>query len=228
MQGRLKIIGSVLKKKIFFKRGRGWWGNWLEKSLSDTACSCSVTSVTDSLRPCGLLPTRLLCPWDYPGKILEWLPCPSPGSSWPRDQTLCLTESPALQVDSLPLSNQGSPITLMTANNFLSLTSTCCCQPLLTVLPIYFWDLPKHILPFLGEVSFELLLFWSRFLYSVFKPPKRTSKGYLPTRNAKGFPPLLPGVLKSLISGHCLQCWILFFLTCNFSPIPNDCDVIQR
>ena len=24
--------------------------------------------VSDSLRPCGLLPTRLLCPWDSPGK----------------------------------------------------------------------------------------------------------------------------------------------------------------
>ena len=62
---------------------------------------------------------------------------------------------------------------------------------LLTVSPIYFWDLPKHILPFLGEVSFELLLFWSRFLHSAFKPPKRTSKGYLPTGNAKDFPPML-------------------------------------
>ena len=29
----------------------------------------SVTSVvSDSLQPCGLQPTRLLCPWDSPGK----------------------------------------------------------------------------------------------------------------------------------------------------------------
>jgi len=24
--------------------------------------------MSDSLRPCGLKPARLLCPWDYPGK----------------------------------------------------------------------------------------------------------------------------------------------------------------
>ena len=36
---------------------------------SATAKSCWVTSVlSDSLSPDGLLPTRLLCPWDFPGK----------------------------------------------------------------------------------------------------------------------------------------------------------------
>ena len=29
-------------------------------------CECSVMS--DSLQPHGLQPTRLLCPWDFPGK----------------------------------------------------------------------------------------------------------------------------------------------------------------
>ena len=29
-------------------------------------CACSVMS--NSLRPHGLEPTRLLCPWDFPGK----------------------------------------------------------------------------------------------------------------------------------------------------------------
>ena len=32
--------------------------------------SCSV--VSDSSRPHGLQPTRLLHPWDFPGKVLEW------------------------------------------------------------------------------------------------------------------------------------------------------------
>ena len=31
-------------------------------------CEWSCSVVSDSLRPCGLLPTRLLCPWDSPGK----------------------------------------------------------------------------------------------------------------------------------------------------------------
>ena len=43
----------------------------------------------DSWRPHGLQPTRLLCPWDFPGKdTLEWVSIPfSKGSSQPRDQT---------------------------------------------------------------------------------------------------------------------------------------------
>ena len=44
--------------------------------------------VSDSLRPRGLQPAKLLCPWDFPGKsprvgcdfLLQ-------GISWPRDQT---------------------------------------------------------------------------------------------------------------------------------------------
>ena len=34
--------------------------------LSESACVCSV--VSDFLQPPGLQSTRLLCPWDYPGK----------------------------------------------------------------------------------------------------------------------------------------------------------------
>ena len=56
--------------------------------------------VSDSLRPHELQPTRLLCPWDFPGKSTDWsgLPClspeglPNPGSE---------PGSPALQADSL-------------------------------------------------------------------------------------------------------------------------------
>ena len=41
-------------------------------------CECWVISVTsDSLRPYGLWPARLLCPWDSPGRILEWVAMPS-------------------------------------------------------------------------------------------------------------------------------------------------------
>ena len=51
----------------------------------------SRSVVSDSLRPHGLEPTRLPCPWDFPGKKmenLEWIATSfSRGSSWPRDQT---------------------------------------------------------------------------------------------------------------------------------------------
>ena len=44
------------------------------------ACMCvkSLQFVSDSLQPYGLQPTRLLCPWDSPGKNIG-LPFPSPG-----------------------------------------------------------------------------------------------------------------------------------------------------
>ena len=46
--------------------------------------SCSV--VSDSLQPHG--PTTLLRPWNFPGRVLEWVAISfSRGSSWSRDQT---------------------------------------------------------------------------------------------------------------------------------------------
>ena len=48
--------------------------------------SCSVTS--DYWWPCGPLPARLLCQWDFPGQNTEWVAIPfSRGSSQPRDWT---------------------------------------------------------------------------------------------------------------------------------------------
>ena len=31
-------------------------------------CVCVCSVVSDSVRPYGLKPARLLCPWDFPGK----------------------------------------------------------------------------------------------------------------------------------------------------------------
>ena len=48
---------------------------------------CSVASVVSiSLQPYVLWPTRLLCPWDSPARIVEWVAMPtSSGSSPPRN-----------------------------------------------------------------------------------------------------------------------------------------------
>ena len=41
--------------------------------------ACSVTLVmSNSLRPCRLKPAGLLCPWDSPGKNIEWVFSPPP------------------------------------------------------------------------------------------------------------------------------------------------------
>ena len=42
---------------------------------------CLVAQVaSDSLRPYGLWPARLLCPWNLPGKNMSRLPFPTPGN----------------------------------------------------------------------------------------------------------------------------------------------------
>ena len=60
--------------------------------------ACSVTSVmSNSLWPHGLQPTRLLCPWNFPGKNTGvGLPCPSLGN---LPNPGIKPVSPAVQVD---------------------------------------------------------------------------------------------------------------------------------
>ena len=66
--------------------------------------SVSHSVVSDSLQPHGLQPTRLLCPWDFPGKntgvgchfLLQ-------GIFWPRDRT-------QVSCTAGGFSHQGSPV----------------------------------------------------------------------------------------------------------------------
>ena len=71
-------------------------------------CCCLVAqSCPTLLWPHGLYPTRLLCPWDFPRQgYWSGLPFPFPGNI--LDPGIKLP-SPALHVDSLPLSRQWSP-----------------------------------------------------------------------------------------------------------------------
>ena len=52
-------------------------------------CYLVASVMSDSVRPYGLQPTRLLCPWDsLEARVLEWVAMPfSRGSSPPRDRT---------------------------------------------------------------------------------------------------------------------------------------------
>ena len=53
-----------------------WWPKWEGNPKTDTCVLCHSV-VSDSLWPHGLYPTRLLCPWDSPGKnYWSGLPCP--------------------------------------------------------------------------------------------------------------------------------------------------------
>ena len=65
----------------------------LHPSLCVCVCVCAVcllrySVMSNSLLPHGLQPIRLLCPWNFPGKILEGVAISySKGSSQPRDRT---------------------------------------------------------------------------------------------------------------------------------------------
>ena len=71
---------------------------------------CSV--VSDSLRPCGLQPTRLLCPWDSPSmgfsrqEYWSGLPFPFPGD---LPDPGIEPRSPAMEADALTSEPPGKP-----------------------------------------------------------------------------------------------------------------------
>ena len=74
---------------------------------SANACMLSHSVVSDSFRPHGLQPTRLLCPWGFSRQEYwsRW-PCPPPGDlPYPGIKP----RSPALQADSLPSEPPGKP-----------------------------------------------------------------------------------------------------------------------
>ena len=68
----------------------------------------SRSVASDSLRPHGLQPSRLLCPWGF-SRQEYWngLPLPFPGDL-PKSGTE--PRSPALQADSLPTELQEKPL----------------------------------------------------------------------------------------------------------------------
>ena len=105
LQGKLNLLPDagldavkVTCQPLIFSQTWFEWQLWLEPinshlHVGDRAPlgiekKWSHSVMSDSLRPHGLQPTRLLCPWDFPGKstgvgcyfLLQ-------ESSWPRDRT---------------------------------------------------------------------------------------------------------------------------------------------
>ena len=78
-------------------------------------CVTSRSVVSDSLRPHGLYPTRLLCPWILQARILEWAAIPfSRGSSQARDWTQVSYVYLYWQLGSLLLAPPGKLVSWMT------------------------------------------------------------------------------------------------------------------
>ena len=78
----------------------------METSIHLRMCVCSV--VSDSLQPYGLWPAKFRSPWDSLGKNSR-RQFPPPGDLPDSGTEPMSPASPALQVDSLPLSPGGSP-----------------------------------------------------------------------------------------------------------------------
>ena len=75
-------------------------------------CVCVSRSVmSNSLQLHGLQHTRLLCPWDSPGKQEYWsgLPCPPPGGIPDLGIEPMSSSAPASQTDSLLFELAGKP-----------------------------------------------------------------------------------------------------------------------
>ena len=85
----------------------------------------SHSVMPNSLRPHGLHPTRLLCPWGFSREeCWSGLPFPSPGDL-PNPEVQ--PRPPTLQVDSLPAEQPGKPTyTHIPAYKFASLVAQLC------------------------------------------------------------------------------------------------------
>ena len=108
------------------------WARWVCMCVF----SCSVMS--SSLRPFGLQPTRLLCPWDILGKYTG-VGCPFLFQEiFPaQGSNLCLLSPLFWQMGSLPLSHLGSQVGLgaykKMSNILLTKSVSCGSLPLLPV-----------------------------------------------------------------------------------------------
>ena len=96
---------------------------WLSYKLSCCCvCACSVAQIVfNDLRPCGLQSTRLLCPWNFPGKntgvgchfLLQGI-FPTQGLN------LRFFASPALAGGFFTIARPGKPFTLLTTDQKFS------------------------------------------------------------------------------------------------------------
>ena len=88
------------------KKGGNWKTMYVPRR---NRCPQVISVVSDSVRPCGLWPTRLLCPWDCPGKNTG-VDCHLQGIFPTQGLDLCLLCLLRWQVGSLPLAPPGKPM----------------------------------------------------------------------------------------------------------------------
>ena len=80
----------------------------MSKSILWRVCCCLVAQLFQTLwQPNGLYPSRLLCPWNIPGKDMEWVAISFSGRS--SDPTIEHT-SPALASGFFSTEPPGKPL----------------------------------------------------------------------------------------------------------------------
>ena len=79
-----------------------------ENQICNTTCGCLVAQACPTLRPHGLQPAGLLCPWGF-SRQEYWSgsPCPPPGDILIPG---IVPRSPALQTNFLPSEPPGKPL----------------------------------------------------------------------------------------------------------------------
>jgi len=110
---------------------RGKWGSprkiltlGKQRGFRLHKCVLSHSVMSDSLWPHGLQPTRLLCPWDSPGKN-TWVAISfSRGSSWSRDWT-CISCTAGRFFTAEPLGKLGEFFKKKKERKLLHLTQVC-------------------------------------------------------------------------------------------------------
>ena len=83
----MKVVREQILRVLISRKNFLYFFNFVS-TWGDESESVSQSVVFDSLWPPGLQSSRLLCPWDFPGKntgvvVIAF----SKRSSWPRDQT---------------------------------------------------------------------------------------------------------------------------------------------
>ena len=170
---------------------------------------CSVVFL--SLQPPGLEPTRLLCPWDFPGRNTGvGLPCPSPFSG--RVQFSSVAQSCPTLCDPmnrstpglLSITNSRSSLRLTSIESVMPSSQLILCHPLLLLPPI-----PPSIRVFSSESTLHTRWpkYWS-FSFSII--PSNEHRGLISFRMDWLDLLAVQGTLKSLLQQHSSKASILW------------------
>ena len=144
---------------VWILRGRSISVLWFPVRIRITLCKCPLNCycclVTKSAHdPMGCSPpSRLLCPWDFPGKNTERVAVSSSRvSSWPRDQTWISCNGRQILYhwateEELSPHTQHSFVNQVKCNNWVTVAAVQSRVPYLSTLDgaVYNWHNGAHI-----------------------------------------------------------------------------------